>query len=296
MDEHKELQAGGGVPSKRGEGEMLSSKGMVPLTSFFQTVVYRDFETFCGHCRRSGSIGVVYGVAGVGKTLAARGYTQWDRIEALFTPEGIMLPAAAAPVRLFWRGALYTLWKTTTPKQLENDIGMLQWSMRQLAKTVRQQEEWSEMDDVDADPWQLLFLDNVHYLDMPMLDVVQNLSDRYRIGVVLLGPLSLVEGHALNRHPHLKTRIGRYYGFRLLSQAEIAPLVAHFVAYSQLTVTSKSGKGMEWLIEKVHLMTLGNVSFVCLLLDQVGEVVQKEKVPRLTEAVLQKAYHNLRWT
>lgn len=295
MDEHRELQSGGGVPSQRGGEGMVSFKGIVPLTSFFQTVVYREFESFCAHCRRSGSIGVVYGAAGVGKTLAVRAYTQWERIEALFTPEGIMLPVAT-PARLFWRGALYTLGKTIRPKQLENDIGMLQWSMRQLAKTVRQQEEWTEMDSFPSDPWQLLFLDNVHYLDASLLDVVQNLYDRYRIGVVLLGPPLLVEGHVLNRHPHLKTRIGRYYGFRLLSQAEIAPLVAHFVASSQLTVSSKSGKGMEWLIESVHLMTLGNVSFVCLLLDQVWEVLQKEKVSRLTEAVLQKAYRNLRWT
>lgn len=297
--EQKKLVAKSGLPAPttRGKEVLAPRSGPVALAPFFQTVVYRDFAFFCEQCRRSRSIGVVYGASGVGKTLAARAYTQWDRIAACFTPEGIMLPAVA-PMGLRWRGALYTLEKGVSPKQLESGVGMLQWSIRELARTVRQQEVWSEMEDeedVGADPWQLLLLDSAQFLDASLLDVVQSLYDRYRIGVVLLGPPSLVESHAFSRHAHLKTRIGRYYGFRLLSQAEIAPLVAHVVSCAKLTVTSKSGEGA-WLVATIHVMTRGNVSLVELLLDQVVELLQGEKTPRLTEAVLQKAYHNLRWS
>jgi AAA domain len=295
MDDQKGLQPGRGVRSRRGERGMELYSGMVALSSFFQTVVYREFESFCEHCRRAGSMGVVYGAAGVGKTLAVCGYTQWDRIQPLLTHQGIVLPAVA-PLGLSLRGALYTIERRIRPKQLENDITLLQWSMQNLAKTLLQQEEGIQTDFFSGNSWQLLFLDNVQYLDAYLLDVVQDLYDRYRIGVILLGPPSLVEGHALNRHPHLRTRIGRYYGFRLLSQAEIASFVMHFVTDLKVQVSLSSEGGMEWLMEKVHLMTLGNVSLVCLLLDQVGEVLQKEKVPFLTEAVLQKAYHRLRWT
>lgn len=284
-----------------GNGVMIPWAGPASLMSFFHTVVYRDFVSFCERCRQARTIGVVYGVSGVGKTLAARAYTQWDRMQTLITPAGIMLPALL-PEGLRWRGALYTVERTMRPKQLENDIGMLRWSMRQLAKDMRQQRAWMEMEagreleEMEDDPWQLLLVDNVQYLDTTyVLDVVQNIFDRDRIGMVLLGPASIVKDHALSRHAPLKTRIGRYYGLRLLSPAEIAALVTHVVAEAALTVVPVSGKE-EWLVSSIHVMTRGNMSLVGLLLDQVMEEVEREKTQRLTEAVLHKAYQNLRWS
>ena len=285
----------------RGNGVIIHRAGPASLMSFFYTAVYRDFVSFCERCRQSRNIGVVYGVAGVGKTLAARAYTQWECMQSMITPSGIMVPALL-PEGLRWRGALYTVERTMSPKQLENDIGMLRWSLRQLAKDMRQQKAWMEMEaereleELEDDPWQLLLVDNVQYLDTAyVLDVVQNIFDRDRIGMVLLGPATLVKDHALSRHAHLKTRIGRYYGVRLLSLAEIAHLVAYVVSSAKLTIAPVSGKE-EWLVSSIHVMTRGNLSLVGLLLEQMMEVAEREKTQRLTEAVLHKAYQNLRWS
>lgn len=70
-----------------------------------------------------------------------------------------------------------------------------------------------ELEEMEDDPWQLLLVDNVQYLDTTyVLDVVQNIFDRDRMGMVMLGPASIVNDHALSRHARLKTRIGRSYG------------------------------------------------------------------------------------
>jgi hypothetical protein len=102
-------------------------------SAFVETREYRRFREFCDACRRYRYIGLCYGPPGVGKTLSARRYADWDRVVATnpYADRGDFrsddVPGNGC--------VLYTATVVNSPRQIEDDIA---WVRRKLRSLVLQ--------------------------------------------------------------------------------------------------------------------------------------------------------------
>ena len=98
--------------------------------AFVETKEYRRFREFCDACRRYRYIGLCYGPPGVGKTLSARHYADWDRVESAdpYACRGVF-----GPDEVPGNGSVfYTARVVNSAGQIEGDIARLRGTMREL--------------------------------------------------------------------------------------------------------------------------------------------------------------------
>ena len=103
---------------------------MIAQTEFMVTKEYRRFAEFCDACLRSRYIGLCYGLPGVGKTLSARHYTQWELLEPLLAKNR---SAQNPPVEVMGcHTVLYTPAVANTPKRIEEEVRSLRMGLSYL--------------------------------------------------------------------------------------------------------------------------------------------------------------------
>jgi DNA transposition AAA+ family ATPase len=99
-------------------------------SDFVVTKEHRRFIEFCEACRRYRYIGLCYGPPGVGKTLSARHYANWDRIEASTPARDATITALTAVLEN--DTVFYTPAVVHTAAQVERDIVHLRSTLRSL--------------------------------------------------------------------------------------------------------------------------------------------------------------------
>ncbi len=294
MDERSLIQRERLLSQQRQNTCFESLDETLPLTSFFDTHPYRQFVAFCETCRRFRYVGICYGPAGVGKTIAARLYAQWDAVEPLLLRAGVRMPVQGAEL-VYPRVAFYTPGPMVKPKQIENDVSMLLWSLQHLEKiALHQHLEVAAADEKPgSEQIELLIIDNVHQLDPVCMNVVQGLYDRYRIGIALLGDEVLVEKH-LKRLEHLRVRVGDVRPFFVLSKKEVSEMIPHVLSQVQLDWSASGGLTLEQLTEDMYGATNGNLSLMRHFLTQIVVHLEAQKSAIITSQIVQQAYARLR--
>jgi DNA transposition AAA+ family ATPase len=101
---------------------------------FIETKQYQRFQEFCDACRRYQYIGLCYGVPGVGKTLSARHYANWDKVMAYdpgktFGGGGVALSEVVGSSAVF-----YTVQVVNSPGHIQTEISRLREKLREFTR------------------------------------------------------------------------------------------------------------------------------------------------------------------
>jgi hypothetical protein len=107
---------------------------------FVVTKEHRRFAEFCDACRRYRYIGLCYGPPGVGKTLSARQYANWDIIEA-YRPYGQTPASRLVQLVKCSQTVFYTPKVVNSPGEVERGIDQLRRTLRTIHLEPIEREE-----------------------------------------------------------------------------------------------------------------------------------------------------------
>ena len=156
--------------------------------TFIVTREHRRFVEFVDAVRKHRYIGVCYGPAGVGKTLSARRYAQWDIAEAILIqwgprdPSDVKVYAALARSRTVF----YTPTVGCTLRELRQDLPRL------IDRTDICIKQHVYPKNVSVSLYrskhvELIIIDEAERLSMTALEYLRDLFDRDGVGLILIG-------------------------------------------------------------------------------------------------------------
>ena len=255
----------------------------VPLTSgFLETTEYARFAQVCQVCQRYGSNAVCVGNNGVGKTKAARQYTQWDLVEPFFLTHGRGIEPYFSPDCPPPRTAYYWPRSTVTPKGFERELSLLLWSVQMLVDSARglNREERSLSSRIRPNGIDLLVVDEVDRLPSGCLEVLRDFRARFRFGLMLV-----VRPAGLSRLWHvgpLASQGGVVHLFQSLSQGATRQILVRQVQQWGVKVDEK---GLEVFVDRTqgHFATMANV------LEQLSYLIDHRGVVTLTGEIVDLA-------
>jgi DNA transposition AAA+ family ATPase len=259
--------------------------------AFLVTQEYRRFAEFCDSCRQYRYIGLCYGPPGVGKTLSARHYAQWDMLAPALEDQRLQVPGEPPPEVADCHTLFYTPAVTVTPRRLADDLAGLcrllditgQRALRPAPGTMMV---------LQARPalTQLIILDEADRLKFPTLEQLRDSYDRMGFGLVLIGMPGLEK--RLARYAQFYSRVGFVHQFRTLSAEAMRLILAYKWEQLGLTLVPDDFTTAEAMAAIIRI-TSGNFRLVQRLFSQIERILQINGLQAITPDVVDAARQSL---
>lgn len=259
---------------------------------FVITKEYRRFVEFCEACRRDRYIGLCYGPPGVGKTLSARHYTQWDLIEE--ARRHYLQDEAPPAEALSCRTLFYTPAVANNPLRIERDLRELNYWLNDTIHVLTMLKEGKE--DYSAIPYRgpdyadLIIVDEADRLKMAGLEQLRDNYDRGKLGLVLIGMPGIEK--RLGRYAQLYSRVGFTHQFRALSEEELHYLLEKKWEQLGLRLNRADFTDAE-AITTIIRITGGNFRLLQRLFAQIERILQINQLQTVTKEVVEAARESL---
>ena len=256
---------------------------------FIVTKEYRRFAEFCDACRRERYIGLCYGPPGVGKTLSAEHYANWQTVmPALVTAlETILVPTLPVEA-VASRTIFYTPTVSNTPRRIAADVEGFERGMDMLVEEALHHTDEHVL--FRKRHTALLLVDEADRLKMAGLEQCRDLYDRGNFGLVLVGMPGLEK--RLARYAQLYSRVGFVHHFRPLSAEEMRFILANKWQELGLTLKAEDFTDVEAIAAMIRI-TGGNFRLVQRLCSQTGRILEINGLRTITAEVVEAARESL---
>lgn len=255
------------------------------LKSFILTQEFNRFEEFANSCMDFRYIGICHGEPGVGKSLAAIHFSQWE--EELVHENAIdELSPKKKKVIKNCKGALVTAPVTNTPKIIRTEITRRTFGYGiTLAKSKGEPDLCKRVRDVYMS-CPLVIIDEADRLNINSLEEVRSLYDQYQFGLILIGMPGIEK--RFSRYPQLYSRIGFSHEFKRLSDDEMRFIFPKIWASMGLTYNPDQYSDVEALNTIVRF-TAGNFRLIDRLFSQIIRIIKINNLQAINKEVVDAA-------
>lgn len=291
-----------------------------------ETLEHRRFTEFCDACRRYRYIGLCYGPPGVGKTLSARTYSRWDKVNqsdrwhagptetplldtVFYTPDVVNAPGNILSGIRFARSTLKDLARRPLLLERDEQLDAIRrrdneheadyftkhdWLSEEPFSKLQPSygevaREYGLKDARIPDPTTLILIDEADRLRMASLEQVRAIFDTSEIGIVLIGMPGLEK--RLARYAQFYSRIGFVHESRPLGTSEIRRLLAQ--RWMPAGVSLPEQPWSEGVIAAIIRVTGGNFRLLNCLLTQMERILEVNSLREITKDVVDAARESL---
>lgn len=262
--------------------------------NFIATKEYKKFEEFCNSCKDYKYIGLCYGAPGIGKTLSAHHYSNWQSYKSYYDahfktffehPESILIPDGI----LGCDTIIETASSINTPIRIEKTICGNAYALQFMkdfvvAKTVDFQKLYTEEERFSG--VNLVIVDEVDHLKYTSLEQLRTLYDKFGFGLVLIGMPGIER--RFSRYPQLYSRVGFLHEFKPLSKDEMTFIIEHHLNQLGTKISIDTFSDYETLNTIVRI-TKGNFRVLTRLFQQLERLIKINNVTSINADLVNSA-------
>ncbi|KQS66658.1 AAA family ATPase [Modestobacter sp. Leaf380] len=261
---------------------------------FMATREHRRFAEFAGAVRKQRTIGICFGPAGVGKTVSARRYAQWEAVGPVadtWGPRSRDVDQKAYTAASRARTVLYTPQVGGTLKALREDI---QRGQRRvdicIGEALADQSQSIQTTHAGSSQVEMIVVDEAERLSSTGIEWLRDHHDRTSIALILIGMPGIEKQFA--RYPQLYSRIGFAHQYRPLGNDELLFVLDRYWRRLGRTLNPEDFTDAQ-AVAAIQRITRGNFRLLERLLPQIQRILKINELDTITDDVIEAARSTL---
>jgi DNA transposition AAA+ family ATPase len=262
---------------------------------FIETKEYKRFAEFCDSCAKYKYIGICQGPPGVGKTISARHYANWDYVYEKITESKAFADQGQniEDDRILTCHTIFYTVPVMRPSQIYVQINKLAEYLQYgkdgyVAKRDNLENDWikSFKKGRRYEAVNLLIVDEVDRLKLQTLEIIRDIYDQHSIGMVLIGMPGIEK--RLSRYPQLYSRVGFIHEFKKLTPTEMKYILEFKWQELGTSIKYESFSDYE-AFNTIIKITGGNFRLIQRLFSQIERIMEINRLEKITTEVIETA-------